>query len=160
MIRVSTYDETDDINTEIESVKIEAITPVVCIFCKFTTCIEFDMEQHLYGNHRISLLKLSLRRNSFDSRIEYAINEGEKVGATSQLDENSLARGTSKQCPAQAPPSQEVSLRMQRCHGHNSKTRVHINSSRLSIEKFFSDEQSLPLRSHSIEQSPCYPIDR
>ena len=28
----------------------------------------------------------------------------------------------------------------------------------VSVENFFSDEQSLPLSLHSLEQSPCYPI--
>ena len=64
--------------------------PVVCIFCRFTTSIEFDLGLHLYESHKIELVKLPIGKGSLDFRIEYAINEGKRVGAALHLlDQNS-----------------------------------------------------------------------
>jgi hypothetical protein len=58
---------------------------VVCIFCRFTTCIEFDLELHLYESHKMELVKLPVGKGSLDFRIEYAVNEGRRVGAALHL---------------------------------------------------------------------------
>ena len=55
--------------------------PIVCIFCKRTIEIEFDLELHLHEQHRMELVRLCWGRGSLDSRIEYAIEEGNKVAA-------------------------------------------------------------------------------
>ena len=78
---------------EIKSVMIEGVIPLVCIFCRFTTCIEFDLALHLYESHKIELVKLPVGKGSLDFRIEYAIIEGRRVGAALRLlDENSKQR--------------------------------------------------------------------
>lgn len=78
---------------EIKTVIIEGIIPVVCIFCRFMTCIEFDLGLHLYESHRMELVKIPIGKGSLDFRIEYAINEGRRVGvALHLLDENSKQR--------------------------------------------------------------------
>ncbi len=51
----------------------------VCIFCRRTIEIEFDLELHLHEQHRIELVGLCYGKGSLDSRIEYAIEEGNKV---------------------------------------------------------------------------------
>jgi hypothetical protein len=72
---------------------IEGVIPIVCIFCRFTTCIELDLELHLHESHRIELVKLPIGKGSLDFRIEYAISEGRMVGdALCLLDENSKQR--------------------------------------------------------------------
>jgi hypothetical protein len=53
----------------------------VCIFCKRTLEIEFDLELHLYEKHRMELVRLCWGKGSLDSRIEYAIEEGTKVAS-------------------------------------------------------------------------------
>jgi hypothetical protein len=74
----------------IKSVVIEGVISVVCIFCRFTTSIEFDLELHLLESHKIELVKLPIGKGSLDFRIEYAINEGRRVGAALHLlDQNS-----------------------------------------------------------------------
>lgn len=50
---------------------IEGVIPIVCIFCRFTTCIELDLELHLHESHRIELVKLPIGKGSLDFRIEY-----------------------------------------------------------------------------------------
>ena len=42
----------------IKSVMIEGVTPSAWIFCKFITCVELDLELHLYENHKMELVKL------------------------------------------------------------------------------------------------------
>jgi hypothetical protein len=71
-------------------VVIAGVISVVCIFCRFTTSIEFDLELHLLENHKMELVKLPIGKSSLDFRIEYAINEGRRVGAALLLlDQNS-----------------------------------------------------------------------
>jgi hypothetical protein len=78
---------------EIKSVMTQGIIPVVCIFCRFKTCVEFDLGLHLYESHRVELVTLPIGKGSLDFRIEYAINEGRRVGlALHHLDENSKKR--------------------------------------------------------------------
>lgn len=51
------------------------------MFCKdFVTSIEFDIDLHLYENHRSELLDLPLGRIGLESRIKYAIEEGVLLG--------------------------------------------------------------------------------
>lgn len=79
--------------SRIKSVMIEGVIPVVCIFCKFMTCIQFDLHLHLYESHRTELVKLPIGKGSFDFRIEYALNEGRRIGiALHLLDQNSKQR--------------------------------------------------------------------
>lgn len=90
--------QNSDINTGrpesgTKSAIIEGVIPIVCIFCRFITCVEFDLEIHLYEGHRIELVKLPIGKGSFDFRIKYAIDEGRRVGlALNLLDENSKQR--------------------------------------------------------------------
>ena len=73
-----------------KSTIIKGVIPIVCIFCRFITCVELDLEIHLYERHRMELVKLPIGKGSLDFRIEYAINEGKRVGAAlHQLDHNS-----------------------------------------------------------------------
>ena len=58
---------------------IEDIPPILCIFCYFMTSIEFDLELHLYENHRMELVKLPIGKGNIDFRIGYAIKEGKKI---------------------------------------------------------------------------------
>ena len=55
-----------------------------------------------------------------------------------------------------APTSQEVIQRLQgmKSWSDNNETFTPI----VSIEKFFREDISLPLCSHSLEKSPCYPV--
>jgi hypothetical protein len=76
--------------TGTKAVIIEGLNPLVCIFCKFTTCIEFDLELHLYETHKMELVKLPIGKGSLDFRIEYTIKEGRRVGSVLHLlNENS-----------------------------------------------------------------------
>jgi hypothetical protein len=73
-----------------KSVIIEGLNPLVCIFCRFTTSIGFDMELHVYESHKMELVRLPIGKGSLDFRLEYAINEGRRVGAVLHLlDQNS-----------------------------------------------------------------------
>jgi|SRR5215469_2352414 len=125
-----------------DTVMIECVTPIVCIFCKFTTCIEFDMELHLYGNHRVQVFRTYVGRGSLDSRLQYAINDGREAGK--RLDVNWF---TYKQPQTQIPERQVVKYQ-------NKSSFKPI----FSVERFFGEEQSLPLHDHSFEQSPCFLI--
>jgi len=62
---------------------IDGIPPSTCIFChNLSTSIVFDMDLHLYENHKTELFRLSIAKGvyfSLDSRIDYAINDGRKV---------------------------------------------------------------------------------
>jgi hypothetical protein len=58
---------------------IEGIPPIPCIFCDFMTSIEFDLEIHLYAEHRNELVRLPIGKGNIDFRIAYAINEGKKI---------------------------------------------------------------------------------
>jgi hypothetical protein len=51
----------------------------LCIFCKYVVDIEFDLELHLYEKHRQELVRLPIGKSSLDRRIEYAIEEGNRV---------------------------------------------------------------------------------
>lgn len=76
--------------SETKSVIIEGLNPLVCIFCRFTTCIELDLELHLYESHKMELVKIPIGKGSLDFRLEYGINEGRRVGAALHLlDKNS-----------------------------------------------------------------------
>jgi hypothetical protein len=53
----------------------EGAPPIVCIFCGFITSIAFDLDLHLYENHRYILRQLPVR-GRIDDRIGYAIMLG------------------------------------------------------------------------------------
>jgi hypothetical protein len=131
-----------------EQLTENSLRPVACVFCKFITYIEFDLELHLYENHNIRS----------DSRIEYAIDEGKKLGATLQLDLTQTT-STSKQSLT-TPADEEVIRRIQGMKSWSQDRSSSRSTFRpiVSVEEFFSEELSLPLRSHSLEESPCYPI--
>lgn len=59
---------------------IEGMVPLICIFCKYVEYFEFDLDLHLYQNHRIDLVKLPIGKGSLETRINYAIEEGRRVG--------------------------------------------------------------------------------
>jgi hypothetical protein len=53
----------------------------VCIFCKhYITDSEFDIDLHLYENHKLKLIKLPIGKGSLNFRISYAIDQGKKLG--------------------------------------------------------------------------------
>lgn len=53
----------------------------VCIFCKqYMTDTEFDLDLHLYENHRQKLIELPVGKGSLNYRIGYAIDQGKKLG--------------------------------------------------------------------------------
>jgi hypothetical protein len=64
---------------------IQGKTPIVCIFCKFMTSIEFDLDLHLYEHHRMELVKLLIGKANMDKRISYAIEDGKRVGMNLQI---------------------------------------------------------------------------
>jgi hypothetical protein len=140
---IRTQDD-ESVVTEIESVITDGLAPISCIFCNFVTCIEFDMDNHLLGNHRTELLRLPIR-GSFDLRIAYAIDEGKRIASTSTLDKT-----FTKPKQHQVQEVQGIKLWSQ-LDKTNFKPII-------TVEIFFSDNQSLPLPYHSFEQSPCYPI--
>jgi hypothetical protein len=48
---------------------------LVCIFCKhYLTHSEFDLDLHLYENHKPRLIKLPIGKGPMDVRIAYAIH--------------------------------------------------------------------------------------
>ena len=61
--------------------KLNYRLPIVCIFCKRTIEIEFDLELHLLEEHRMELVRLCWGKGSLDRRIKYAIEEGTKVAS-------------------------------------------------------------------------------
>lgn len=155
------------------------LAPIACKFCepptKFVTYIEFDLVLHLHEVHGIGRGYLdtpptpSTASSSWsdDFRIRDAINEGKELGA--ELDENSIEKLDlySKyldKTPPQVSPSipakaYEVGI-MPRPWSQlvkNSFTFMPV----VSIDEIFKDDPDKPysaLRSHSLEQSPCYPI--
>jgi Primase X len=58
---------------------IEGVPPIPCIFCTYMTSIEFDLDIHLYEDHRIELVKLPIGKGNMEYRIKYAIEEGKKI---------------------------------------------------------------------------------
>jgi hypothetical protein len=76
-----------------KAVMIEGVNSVVCIFCRFMTCIEFDLDLHLYYSHRMDLVRLPIGKGSLNFRIKYAIDEGRRIGqALNLFDEESKQR--------------------------------------------------------------------
>jgi hypothetical protein len=54
---------------------------LVCIFCKnFLTDTEFDLDLHLYEDHKPKLIRLPIGKGSLSVRIGYAISEGKRIG--------------------------------------------------------------------------------
>ena len=54
---------------------------LVCIFCKhYITDTEFDLDLHLYENHKAKLIKLPIGKGSLSFRIGYAITQGKNIG--------------------------------------------------------------------------------
>jgi hypothetical protein len=49
------------------------------------TSIEFDLDLHLYQDHRMELVQLPIDKGSIDARIAYAIEEGKTVGRNLQI---------------------------------------------------------------------------
>jgi hypothetical protein len=58
---------------------IKGIPPIPCIFCDHTTSIQFDLDLHLYEEHRTELVKLPIGKGDMDYRINYAIEEGKRI---------------------------------------------------------------------------------
>lgn len=135
---IRTQDEDESIVTEIENVVTDGLPPISCIFCNFVTCIEFDMDNHLWGNHRIELFRLPIR-GSLDLRIQTTIDEGKRAASTLHLN-TTITKQPQDQIPKEIIKSWS-----------RDKFKPII-----SAEKFFSNEQTLLLRNHS--QSPCYSI--
>jgi hypothetical protein len=66
----------------IQKISIDKNYPMlVCIFCShYITDTEFDLDLHLYEEHRPQLVKLPIGKGSFSFRIDYAISEGKRLG--------------------------------------------------------------------------------
>ena len=76
----------------IKAVMIEGVNSVACIFCRFMTCIEFDLDLHLYCSHRMDLVRLPIGKGSLNFRIKYAIDEGRRIGQALKLFDESKQR--------------------------------------------------------------------
>lgn len=55
---------------------IDGVDPTDCIFCGFTTCIEFDLAQHLKEEHWMEMVELPIGKGKMPFRVAYAIDEG------------------------------------------------------------------------------------
>ena len=65
--------------TPIKEVIIEGIAPIYCVFCNnFRTSIQFDLEMHLYENHKMKLVKLPIGKGNIQHRIDCAVEECKK----------------------------------------------------------------------------------
>jgi hypothetical protein len=66
----------------IERVNADEAHPLfLCIFCKhYFTDTEFDLDLHLYENHKLNLVKLPIGKGSLSFRIGYAIDQGKNLG--------------------------------------------------------------------------------
>ena len=66
----------------IERINEDKAHPIfVCIFCKqYMTDTEFDLDLHLYENHKPKLIKLPIGKGSLNLRIGYAIDQGKALG--------------------------------------------------------------------------------
>jgi hypothetical protein len=162
------------------------LTPIACKFCKppdrLITYNEFDLVLHLSEVHGIGRGYLDMpptpskpsRSWSSDYRIRDAIDSGKRLGR--QLDENCIQKldleysKCSEKTPPQACPSIHAEAygdnilkgirtwsQLRVVHTKNSFTFIPV----LSIDEFFKDDHDKPysaLPSHSLEQSPCYPI--
>jgi hypothetical protein len=63
----------------VKEVIIDGIRPISCLFCSnFMTSIEFDLEMHLYDDHRMELVTLPIGKGDMEYRINYAVEEGKK----------------------------------------------------------------------------------
>jgi hypothetical protein len=164
------------------------LTPIACKFCgpptKFVTYIEFDLVLHLHEIHGIGRGYLdtpptpSIPSNSWldDSRIRDTINEAIELGH--ELDDDSVqkldqeySKYLEKTSTATCKKSQ-VSIHAE-AYGYNFMQGIRPWSQLVrtknsftfmpvvSVDEFFKDDHDKPysaLRSHSLEQSPCYPI--
>jgi hypothetical protein len=54
---------------------IQAVPPTVCIFCGYATSILFDLDLHLYEDHKEMLWRLQTD-GTIDDRIAYAMGRG------------------------------------------------------------------------------------
>jgi hypothetical protein len=66
----------------IEMINVDKSYPLfVCIFCKdYITDNGFDLDLHLYENHKLQLIKLPIGKGSISFRIDYAIDQGKNLG--------------------------------------------------------------------------------
>jgi hypothetical protein len=138
---------------------------IVCVYCtKYTTFLEFDMEQHLVENHRL----FSKYCNTRSPTMERAITDGKKLGLKvdsillQQLNKDFLAYESNNRINKYAgvhpdwipaPVSQEV---IQKIQGMKSWSQLRTFTPIVTVEQFFSGD--LPLAHHPLEKSPCYPI--
>jgi hypothetical protein len=149
------------------------LTPIACKFCeKFVTYIEFDLVLHLSEAHHIGRGYLDTppmpsrpsRSWLDDYRIKGSINEGKELGR--QLDDNSIERldveyskylDLDKKSQASIPA--ETPLQEVRPWSQRAKPFSFIPIEKL--DEFFRNDHDKPytaLHSHSLEQSPSYPI--
>ena len=71
------YDDEEETVIEINGVYIEGVPSIGCIFCKqFVTYCEFDLELHLWIEHKNFDELLGLGRGPIDSKIQEAIKQG------------------------------------------------------------------------------------
>ncbi|MGA9153703.1 MAG: hypothetical protein WBZ36_24235 [Candidatus Nitrosopolaris sp.] len=139
------------------------LTPIACKYCDhYTTYIIWDMELHLFETHDIRAAKT----------IKDVIDEGKRLGT--KLDENSIQKldlEYSKYLDKTSTDREAVSITAiyEDIMGgvrpwsqliattKNSFTFMPI----IPVDEFFKDDHDKPysaLRSHSLEESPCYPI--
>jgi hypothetical protein len=150
-----------------EQLQTGSLEPIVCVYCtKFITFIEFDMENHLVENHHL----LSGYCDTRSPTMERTKVDGRKLGREldpvllQQLNkdfQNHTSSVISKKYVdtdpdwIPAPTSQEVIERLSKMKSWSNNTKF---TPIIPVERFFSEDTSLPLPQHPIEKSPCYPI--
>lgn len=161
----------DDILGEGEGV----LTPIACPLCEssFVTYIEFDLVMHLHEVHGIGRGYLDTpptpstpsRSWSDDFRIIDAIKEGKELGV--ELNDETLERLDLNYSKPLEPTNnrtskQETSLyRGPRVIPWSQVAKPFDFISIVPVDEFFRDDPDKPyspLKNHTLQQSPCYPI--
>jgi hypothetical protein len=58
---------------------IEGIDPISCLYCdNYRTSIVFDLGMHLYNNHKMEVINLTIGKSDMEKRIDYAVEECKK----------------------------------------------------------------------------------
>lgn len=135
-----------------------SLIPICCKYCqRYTTYISFDMELHLFEIH-------GLRS---DRTINDAINEGRRLRA--KLDENSMQKLDLKyskyldktSIDRESQVSIPSTVYEEGVRSWSQRVKPFNFVPIISVDDFFKDDYNKPytaLPSHSLEQSPAYPI--
>jgi hypothetical protein len=94
----------EGVSVEISGVYVEGVPLIGCIFCRgFVTCCEFDLENHLYLEHKNFDELLGLGRGPIEQKIQEAINQGRAL----QLSSSSFTK-VKTQTKAPEPTEREL----------------------------------------------------